>query len=360
VTKKEKSIALISELEARKSELIELEALSNPSNNTRMYLGQPLSEKDKSTGATPSDIGEVVGAIVIEIVKYADYLREAPYTITTGVGSNLRGNTVAIKEKFASYSGTEETFNISSILRDLSNADILERKLHSLTFYSSPTLSEEVTSDNIPLNTVLIRINSRLNILETYSSGYGYPLMVELDSSAINLDDYFIIGIKIDRSLSTTERYAVDFSYKAKVTYVDGEETTFSSTIANIRTGSNIMDVSSQSEERIICADFIGPRGLPLTIQTSNNSTISFQIGRGTLSPGGRYADNYIERISLLRDMDISSLKISVWEDCLKDKMLYDFKYTISQKEPSPIVDRAIFSNLIPIGVRLEDIINEF
>lgn len=344
MTQEEITLEKISLLQSEKANLLKKSEFINPSNDKKIYSSQSLSEKDNTSGSTPSDIISILKTIMETTKSYIDEVKKYPFV--EGSKSQEESSIIKISpHKDNSKANIVSGATISNIERYIPDSvvshgiDYMKFSVYA-DFYIEAMHSISVT-----------KINTRTRGKEVYIiNGSGGE--VTIFGKDINIDDLFIISVATKEDMPSSS-ISLD-GFASVITRSGGSDydktIPFSSsrnpqpfTSGNLIMGSNFA----------WCATSIGETKLEL-----NSSASSVDITKN-LSLGALFTPRS-KIISISGNGEtsgISSMNLAVGVKTGAFDPFNSFSYDVSQQRTSS--NKALMNNIIGIDTILKDAIND-
>ncbi len=360
MTIKDVLLGKIDELNIVKDKLLKIESFLNPGNDIFVYHTLSIGDISGTTGSTPSNLAEILSVVVKSINDYTEYIMSIPNRESNVIRRDRGVQTYAIISKKSLVPGNiiwEELSNnaLFGSVQQLLPMSTYIGFIDTLKINCAPSFRKGGQDGaDILFEVVLIRINSRLNIIEEYETGGGL-FEVTFDGPHLYGDDVFIIGFRPKQQIIPSSIYYSNLAYNIEINGLDNSSTTEAKTINNTPIGNILLNVDTSITDGILMWDAFALNDFSVETEDSiQNKAKLLPISEVTAQVVGKTLDSIkVDGISA----DVSNFKISYMEGTFRSYILIDDSYILYDKKGNN-VERIIFKNVIPIDIILEEAIN--
>ena len=360
MTIKQTLTAKISELELKKASLINKSSFLNPGNDAFVYSTLGIQDTEGVGGVTPQGLRSVMGVIVEKINAYTNYLKKMPSKETLAVRNDRGVYKYVIVSKDSgiipkvTWNRLADGVSFSSAQQYLPTS-VYHGAKTEMRIECSPVLRKGGEA-GVPANVeaVVLRINPRKGIYDTYSSGGG-GLSVAFDEKHLYGDDVLIVGLKVDQLLVPGAVYYASLIFSIKSKNGTGEEKEDFYTINNIPVGNMILDVDTTVSGGILLWTAFTINDLEVRVRNSSTN-------RRALIPDGYYGtlddgDVVTDIIVGNEYVNVEASKLSYRRGVFKGQVFFEDSYSLYDKRENGI-SRIVVKNIIPIDIVLSEAIN--
>jgi len=351
--------AKIDEFTELKAQLIKKRELIDP-NTTRVFFTKEDIKTQKDTaGVTITSLETMMETILKEINAYVEEMRSTPFIESSPIQTSSAGSIeiweVGVPNNLLESNKIGSNLTIEDV-GVIGGEVSVSTSMTKLVFTSDTKIKTENMEVNIPHEVVILKVNPRRQVLETYRSGNG-PMHLTIPGSDIQFDDIYFVGLSLPAPLEDMAPYYFDLSFSIRKELANGTVEIINRTIGDKSIGIHDAYFDPSVSNHIVAHSIVASEGIVVKITDSNvvtNVRIGDAVyGTGTSSPG-----NKIIKVGVNGTSVNTGLKnLSQWKDTSAEAVLHRARYDVYNME-DPQETTVIFSNLRPISDLIQESID--